>query len=544
MQRKIGGNRRPGFSSPAPLLLSSFILAPLYSALAHSPAEHCATINQLRLTGVSTIDAQLVEAGNFKFSDGSTAPVSNAFCRVRATAMPSKDSDIKFEVWLPAADWNGRLLGVGNGWFAGSISDKGLAKRVAAGYAVVATDTGHHTPQIDTSWALGHPEKVIDFGHRAIHLVSVHAKHMIAAYYGRGPDHSYFTSCSNGGRQALMEAQRYPEDYDGIMAGAPAADWTHIYVGAAMVNIQWLAAGLGFLPAKKLPAIHAAVLAACDSLDGVKDGVIDDPRRCHFQPSVLTCQGPEADSCLTTEQVSTLDKLYQGPALSSGKQLLPGYSPGTELGWSDALLGDGPGTTETYQAVVDFFRNMVFENAQWDARSFDAERAGKLADRKWASTLNATNPDLSQFIARGGKLILYHGWSDPLVPAMGTIDYYQRVVNTVGKTKAGSSVRLFMAPGMDHCGGGPGPNDFGQFDAGNGDPESNLAAALQRWVEDAVAPEQVIATKRKDGDDPPGTVVQRTRPLCAYPLTARYRGAGDTDRAASFTCAMATMTTR
>ena len=526
---------------PVGLFLAvNVLLAAASGAFAESSADGCSQINKLVLKDVSALDAQLVKAGNLKFGDGTAALELKSFCRVRATAIPTKDSNIQFEVWLPAEDWNGRLWGNGNGWFAGSISEKGLAKRVADGYAAVATDTGHHTRDKDTSWALGHPEKIADFGHRAIHLAALDAKRIVEKFYGRRPDHSYFSSCSNGGREALMEAQRYPGDYDGIIAGAPAADWTHIYVGSAIVNVQWLAAGAAYLPANKLPAIHAAVIAACDKLDGVADGVLDDPRRCAFDPAVLACQGSESDSCLTAAQIGTLRKLYKGSALRSGRQIMPGYSPGVELGWRDAQIGERPGTTETYKAVTDFFRNMVFENPHWDARTFDAEQATTLADRKLASVLNATNPDLSPYLTRGGKLIIYHGWGDPLVPPMLTIEYYTRMANTVGPVKANSGVRLFMAPGMDHCGGGPGPNDFGQFDAGNGDPGTSLGAALQRWVEHSVAPEQIIATKRKDDDDPPGTVDVRTRPLCAYPAVALYRGDGSPDQASNFTCGLAT----
>ncbi len=522
------------------LLTLSVLLTPVMGAFAQSTAADCARLNMLHLPGVTAINAGLIEAGGLKFTDGSAAPGLKAFCRIRATAVPSKDSDIRFEVWLPASDWNGRLWGIGNGWFAGSISEQGLATHVAAGYATVSTDTGHHTSYKDTSWALGHPEKIIDFGHRAIHLAAQHAKRIAAAFYGHAPDHSYFSSCSNGGREALMEAQRYPEDYDGIIAGAAAADWTHIFEGAALINVKWLADGPSYLPGKKLPAIHAAVLAACDSLDGIKDGVIDDPRRCEFDPSVLLCHGSESDTCLTAEQVGTLRNLYKGPTLKSGKPLMPGFSPGVELGWNDALTGDGPGKNGTYQPVTDFFRNMVFGDSHWDAHSYNVEQAALLADRKWSSVLNATDPDISKFIGRGGKLILYHGWNDPLVPPMSSIDYYTRMMATAGKVKADSAVRLFMAPGMDHCGGGSGPNEFGEFEPGNGDPRASIGAALQHWVEQGVAPEYIVATKHKEEGDPPDTVAVRTRPLCAYPSVAVYRGKGSTDQAESFTCGAAT----
>lgn len=523
------GVRRSGIY----VLLSVLIT---HIACAHTPTEDCAGLNKMRISGVSAIEAQFIEAGALKFSDGNAAPGLPALCRVRATAAPTADSHILFEVWLPASGWNGRLWGIGNGWFAGGISEEALAGRVSAGYAAVATDTGHQAAPMDTTWALGHRERIVDFGHRAIHVVSVDAKRIAAAFFGRAPAHSYFSSCSNGGREALMEAQRYPADYDGIIAGAAAADWTHLYLGAAVVHTQWLAAGPGYLPATKLAAIHGAVLAACDKLDGVEDGVIEDPRRCGFDPSVLACSGTETDQCLTSEQVETLRKLFRGPALPSGTPLTPGVVPGTELGWQDVLLGSGAGKNAVYPAVAGFFKNMVFDNAQWDPQSFDAASAAPLTDRKLASVLNATDANLKPFISRGGRLILYHGWSDPLVPALSSVEYYSRVVNAVGESDAERGVRLFMAPGMGHCGGGPGPNEFGQWDAGDGDPSSSLGAALQRWVEQSVAPDQIIAARHRREDDPPGTAALRTRPLCAFPLIGRYRGQGDTDQAQNFAC--------
>ena len=438
---------------------------------------------------------------------------------------------------MPASDWNRRLWGIGNGDFAGSISQEGLASRLAEGYATVGTDTGHQTAsQYETAWASGHPEKVVDFAHRGIHLAALNAKRIISEFYGRRARHTYFASCSNGGRQALMEAERYPDDYDGIIAGAPAADWTHLYIGAGLMYFRWLAQGPSYLPANKLPAIHAAVLAACDELDHVKDGVIEDPRRCQFDPSVLLCKGTESDVCLSSAQLATVKNLYAGPALHSGKRLWPGYSFGAESGWGDAHLGTGPGTTDTYQDILGAFRNIVFEDSNWDPKNYDAEHAGPVIERKLSRVIDANSPDLSKFLGRGGKLIMYHGWADSVIPATLTIDYYSRVVQKIGDRAVNGGVRLFMAPGMDHCGDGPGPNTFGQYGAaGSGDPDYKVGAALQRWVESGTAPERIIATKQKNEDDPKSGVL-RTRPLCAFPKVARYRGAGSTDSAASFDC--------
>jgi feruloyl esterase len=507
-------------------------------AIAAALPQSCEQLANFKIPSTTIVSAESIGPGAFKTKDGKPLTDLKAFCRVVGVAKPTRDSQITFEVWMPTSDWNGRLWGVGNGDFAGSISQAGLGSRLAEGYATVGTDTGHQTAnQYETAWGSGHPEKVIDFAHRGIHEAAVRAKRIIAEFYGRAAMRSYFASCSNGGRQALMEAQRYPDDYDGIIAGAPAAAWTHLYIGAGLLYFRWLAEGPSYLPASKLPAIHAAVLADCDGLDRVKDGVIEDPRQCQVDPSILLCSGAESDACLTRAQLTTVKNLYAGPTLPSGERLWPGYSPGAETGWGDAHLGTGPGTTDTYQDIFGFFRNIVFEDPNWDPKTYDAERDGRITERKLASILDATNPDLSKFVKRGGKLILYHGWSDPIIPAMLSVNYYQRVVDKMGDRSVDRSIRLFMTPGMEHCGDGPGPNSFGQFGtAGGGDPAYKVGAALQRWVEQGIAPDRIIATKHKNDDDPKSEVV-RTRPLCAFPRVARYRGSGSTDSDASFECA-------
>ncbi len=443
---------------------------------------------------------------------------------------PTGDSDIQFEVWLPSSGWNGKFQGVGNGGFAGSINYEGMESAVAHGYATASTDTGHQAGGTSAAWALGHPEKIIDFGYRAIHETAVMAKTIIRAFYGDGPRHSYFSSCSNGGRQALMEAQRYPEDYDGIIAGAPANYWTHLLSNAAWNLLALLGEKGSYIPPNKLPAIQAAALAACDAQDGVKDGVIEDPSRCRFDPSALQCQGAETDRCLTAPQVTALRKLYAGARTSSGARVFPGYAPGGEAepgGWAPWITGQAPEQSLMFAFATQFFKNMVFDNAAWDYHTFNVDRDTRIADQKMARILNATDPDLSRFRARGGKLILYHGWSDAAIAAGNTINYYESVVAKLGKKQAGTFVRLFMVPGMQHCGGGSGPNSFGQFGVGAGDAEHDIDAALERWVEQGTAPERIIATNRDRA---------RTLPLCAYPLTARYKGSGSTGDAASFTC--------
>jgi feruloyl esterase len=513
--------------------VGSLVALTLPSIGAASPRS-CEQLVNLKMPSTSVVSATPVAPGSFQPRDGAALPGLQAFCRVVGIARPTPDSQIAFEVWMPA-DWNGRLWANGNGDFAGSISEAALASRIAEGYASVGTDTGHRTAiQFETAWGLGHPQKVIDFAHRGIHEAAAAAKRLIGAYYGRPPSRSYFASCSNGGRQALMEAQRYPDDYDGIIAGAAAGDWTHLYVGAGLLYFQWLAAGPSYVPAAKVPAIHAAVLEQCDALDRIADGVIEDPRRCKLDLTKLLCRGPESDACLTRAQLATVEKLYAGPALASGRRLIPGYSPGAEDSWGEAHFGAGPATTDSYQDIFGFFRNLVFEDPNWNAGSFDAERDGPITERKLGAVIDAVSPDLTRFTAHGGKLIMYHGWSDPIVPAMMSVEYYRRVVERMGRRAAQSGIRLFMVPGMGHCGGGPGPNDFGQFAAGGGDPGSAVGAALQRWVEQGIAPERLIATKRTENSN---AAIVRTRPLCAFPLVARYRGVGSTDAEASFDCA-------
>lgn len=501
-------------------------------------AQTCEDLSKLDLPETSITHAESVAAGSFTPPGGKAPANLPAFCRVEGTIKPSSDSNIYFEVWMPSSNWNHKFQGGGNGGFAGSIGYEQLMNAVAHGYATAATDTGHHAGVADASWALDHPEKIADFGYRAIHETAVKAKAILHAFYGDGPQHSYFSSCSNGGRQALMEAQRYPEDYDGIVAGAPANYLTHLQANAAWDNLALLGEKDSYIPAKKLPAIQAAALAACDTLDGVKDGVIENPARCHFDPAVLECQGAESDSCLTAPQVAALKKLYAGGRTSHG-QLFPGYAPGGEAepgGWAVWITGPSPGRSATYILSTQFFKNMVFDNAAWDYHTFDADRDTKAADDKQSHNLNATDADLSRFSARGGKLILYHGWSDAAIAPQNTIDYYESVVAKAGARQAAGFVRLFMVPGMQHCGGGSGTSSFGQFSLSSGDPDRNMDAALERWVEKGVAPERIVAAKRKKDFDPMSAVV-RTRPLCAYPLTARYQGTGSTDDAANFVCA-------
>lgn len=529
------------------VFLAALFTSSAFSEPRPAPPHACDRLTQVSLPNAKVTSAQTVEAGAF------TPPAPNpgpgpapsykdvpAFCRVTIDAKPAADSDIKIEVWMPAAGWNGKFRGEGNGGFAGSIDYPGLAAAVKLGYASVGTDTGHAGSAIDAAWALGHAEKVIDFGYRGIHEMTRQAKLVMTAFCGRGVAHSYFSSCSDGGREALMEAQRFPEDYDGILAGSPANYWTHLLTGA-MWDVQALAEPGSYIPASKIPAISAAVLKACDAQDGLADGILNDPRQCHFDPGTLACQGAESDQCLTAPEVAALKKIYAGPTDSAGHRIFPGLAPGGEEGpggWGIWVFGPAEGRSLVNFFGVGYFSNMVYGKADWDPKTFRADEAVKLADAKTAGALNSTDPNLQPFEARGGKLILYHGWSDAAIAPENTIDYYQSVVRKMGRRSVDSFVRLYMVPGMQHCGGGPGPNSFGQFGGMTPtDPERNVYMALEQWVEKGQAPSKIIATKYVDDSAAKG--VKMTRPLCPYPEVAKYRGKGDANDAANFVCSPA-----
>ena len=524
--------------------------ATLFTAAAIFPsrgiaAQSCESLSQLKLPQTTIILAVSVPAGEFKSPEGPQANRSPlkvpAFCRVAGVIRPTADSDIKFEVWMPAENWNGKLYGVGNGGFAGSIDYRGLAEALGNGFAAAATDTGHEAGSTDARWALNHPEKIVDFAYRAIHLTAVTGKAMAQNFYGSAPRWSYFASCSDGGREALMEAQRFPADYNGIVAGAPANYWTHL-LALAIWNIQALLdSPASFIPSEKLPAISHAVLAACDARDGVKDGVLNDPRQCHFNPRTLLCKGADSAACLTAPQVAALEKIYAGPSDSNGQKIFPGFLPGAELGsngWDTWITGRAPGKSLDYAFGTQFFSNMVFDNASWDFRTLNFDAGVQAADRKLAAVLNATNPDLTKFRKRGGKLIIFHGWNDPAIPALNTVDYYRNVVARMGYEPAQRFVRLYMVPGMQHCGGGPGPDSFGAYLRNGADPEHNMFSSLEHWVEHGKAPGEIIATKYKDASKP-SSGVEMTRPLCPYPEVTKYKGHGDTNDAANFFCTTA-----
>ena len=447
-----------------------------------------------------------------------------AICRVKIEDKPSSESITLIEVWLPLSGWNGRLHGTGNGGFAGNIYFDQMAANVARGDAVSGTDAGHEG--MDASFALGHPERVKDFGWRAVHDTAVISKTLVNAFYGKPQAKAYFTACSDGGREALMEAQRFPQDYDGILAGAPAYNWTALVSAGAQDEHVLHASAASDIPVSKLPVIGAAVRAACDELDGVKDGVLNDPRACKFKPETLLCKQGDAADCLTPEQVHSLKEIYATKVDASGTKIFPGYLPGAEDaqgGWAGWLLGD---QAATVFFANGYFSNFVYQDPAWKLTSFDLDTAYKAANEKTAAALNATDLNLTSFASRGGKLLMYHGWNDPAIPVLSSVEYYDGVRAALGAPAMDAAMRLYLVPGMLHCSGGAGATEIGQDESQpRGDAHHDVVTALEQWVETGKAPQTLVAAGHG-----------MTRPICAWPEVARYSG-GDSKSAASFTCA-------
>ena len=499
----------------------------------------CGSLTRLTFEGNTTItSATVVSSGTLAASERQTLNNLPPFCRVIGVSKPTSDSHINFEVWLPANSWNGKFLSSGEGGYAGTLNytrsglDGGLDELIRRGYASASTDTGHLSS--DPNWAIGHPEKIIDYLHRSKHLVTVAAKGVIAAYYGKPADRSYFNSCSNGGRQALMEAQRYPDDYDGFVVGAPWNYQSHSNAGFVW-DAQTLSAPGAAIPASKLPAINAAVLAACDAKDGLADQVIEDPAKCAFHPETLLCKGAESDACLTQAQITALNKLYEGPKHPrTGASIFPGWARGSELGWTRLVESGNLGSLGRA-----YFGNLVFQKPDWDARTFNFDSDLALAESKIGALGDSNNPDLSAAKRRGVKLIQYHGWNDATLQPAYSPAYYERVTAAMGgPDKTRDFYRLFMVPGMSHCYNGPGANSFGavgQHIPPVRDALHDIQTALENWVEKGVAPDRLIATKFVD-DSASSSQVKFTRTLCPYPSVAKYNPSADPNDAKSFTC--------
>ena len=492
-------------------------LSPLFLIPASVFAAPCDTLTSLKLPDTAITSAQVVPPGQFSAPAEGQAKGKGAnpyvdlpeFCRVAATIKPTSDSDIKVEVWLPAKGWNGNFEGVGNGGWAGVISYRELGDALRGGYATASTDTGHVGGR--GTFALDHPEKLIDFGWRSEHEMTVKAKAVIKAFYGSAPKLSYWNGCSTGGRQGLKEAQMFPNDYDAVIAGAPANRTAiSLWIAAAVLKDP-----ASYIPPSKYPMIHQAALAACDARDGLKDGLIDDPTKCNFDPKALLCKGADGPSCLTAPQAEGAKKIYS-PAVNprTGQELFSSLVPGTELGWGIQAQGPEPSAN-----IYDQYRYVVFKDPNWDWKTFNFDSDVVRGDLPENLVMNATDPNLKPFFAHNGKLLLYHGWSDPNVPTLNTIKYYKSVADTMGgAAKVFDNIRLFLEPGMGHCGGGEGPNVF------------DKVGAMEQWVEHGKAPDQLIASHSTAGK------VDRTRPLCPYPQVAKYKGSGSIDDAANFSC--------
>jgi feruloyl esterase len=480
-------------------------------------AARCRALTSFALPDTAVTHATLVSAGAFAPPTGrgnAAFAALPSMCRVAMALTPSADSHINVEVWLPLSGWNGKYQAVGNGGWAGTIGYTALAAAVNRGYAASATDTGHSGNS--ASFALGHPEKLIDYAYRSEHAMAVAAKAVVLAFYGNMPRQSYFNGCSTGGRQALVEASRFPDDFDGIIAGAAANPKTHLDAWRMVMSLAMFKDVESFIPASKYPAIHNAVLDACDALDGVRDRLIENPQRCRFNPEILRCKGADGPNCLTAPQVESA-RVAMSPLKDpkTGAEMFPGYEPGTELGWGRLLGGPNP-----YETALDTYKYVIFKNPSWDWRTFSLERDLAEATRVTQGLLTGVDPNLTPFATRGGKLLMYHGWADESIPPRASINFYARTRDATPAPASNKDwVQLFMVPGMQHCGGGEGPNTF------------DAVGALESWVERGQAPASMVASHSTAGR------VDRTRPLCPYPQVARYRGTGSIDEASSFACA-------
>lgn len=503
-------------------LLGGTAAATLMAMASPAAAAECGDLTRMSLPGGKVTAATVVAAGAFQQPGSAGAPPGvaagrfgnlPAFCRVQLTLTPSSDSDIKSEVWLPISGWNGKYVGIGNGIWAGSISFGEMGSALARGYATAATDTGHVGNGMTGEFAVGHPEKLVDFGHRAVHETTVAAKRVVDAFYGKGPSLSFWNSCSTGGRQGLMEAYRYPADFDAISAMAPANPMTDLMTQTMWAGWQPNRGPGAALPVPQATAIHRAAVKQCDKLDGLEDGLIGRPDQCSFDPG--TVEG------ITAEQAETMRAIYRGPPN------LPGWPVGSELQLAALTQGAQP-----FPVAYTYFSLLVFgDRPDWDWKTFDYTRDLAAARAYGAHILDVPQDGLKAFFARGGKLLLSHGWTDGLIPANNALRFHGGLLPTLSQSQQASQYRLFMVPGMDHCGGGEGASSF------------DTLGTIDEWATTGKAPNMIVATRAASGGagGPPGAPAAPareaiSRPLCPYPQYARYNGSGDPASASSFSC--------
>jgi feruloyl esterase len=536
------GNLRP----PVRNMLATVLLASVGCTMlpASAKAMACGELAALALPNTKITSATMVPAGPFSdvsvgdpyAAEGTTgtaptcssniaSPQLPAFCRVTGgITEPGAAEPINFEVWLPLTNWNGKFEALGNHGFSGEIEYSDMGPELVKGYAVAATDTGHAGASA-TAW-MQNRQQIIDYGYLGVHEMTVKSKAIIKAFYSRPPKYSYFNGCSTGGKEGLMEAQRYPDDYNGINIGG-SANFAQIhnrveYVWNGQVTFGNAGAPIGGATAA---LVNSSAIAACDALDGVVDGVIDNPLTCPFQPGSLLCKaGQDPSTCLMPAQVAAVEKVYDGPRNPrTGAEIYPGLAVGTELGWGANTAGP-----DIFSTATQFFAFMVYNNPNWDYETFNFDRDVTYADSRFSSLLDAINPDLSAFSRHGGKILQSHLWNSVVHPATRSIEYYDQVVSLMSDYQGHQHVlqsrdfhrtqefyRLFMAPG------GTGSKGPGTFDS---------MPYLEDWVEQGIAPTSILASHVTNG------TVDRTRPLCPYPAFAVYKGQGSTDEAQNFEC--------
>jgi feruloyl esterase len=493
-------------------VLRAFLFLSLFVASC-SPllaGDSCALLHQSDSPTRALTIAKQIPAGAFTPAGANHALKDlPAFCRVAATLKPTADSDIHIEVWMPSAGWNGKFMAVGSGGWGGSIDYEHMADELRRGYATTATDDGHTGPGAD--FVVGHPQKLIDFAYRAEHEMTVEAKALIREFYGRDARYAYWDGCSGGGREGLLQASRYPEEFDGIIAGDPAN--IHRNSWALWLATKTFKDPADYIPPAKYPMIHRAVLDACDANDGLKDGLIGNPDTCHVDFHALQCKAEDGPGCLTPRQVQTAQTIISPATGTHGNVLFPRLEPGTELRWSRVAGGPAPA-----DLFLDEFRYVVYHDPDWDWRTFDLDRDAARA-HAIDQDVDELDPHLAAFAKHGGKLLMYHGWADQQVAPGSSVAFYQSAVENVEQPS--DWVRLFMFPGMAHCSGGEGPDTF------------DRVSVMEQWVEQGKAPEAILASHASGGK------IDRTRPICAYPQTAHYNGAGSIDAASNFSCRVA-----